>query len=242
MYKRPCGPILHTHDHRPRTMSVTAARNVSPPSPGDPPPSSPSPAWKSFWSSLNTAAWLGTVGTAIAFLFTQEVLLITGPVVLPLLALYTSSQRNKIDKATTQQAVEEKVSSALQQMLAVSEESYNDIIDDVEAFLEDMQRQEKKKAEPEKKAMQALASKLSSLEESMRSMQTLSTTLNSNIAAEKSSTMKEIGTMLSMLRRDVGTELQQAAAEDVAALTKVDSRLAVRHRFYMHLSSSSNCC
>ena len=50
--------------------------------------------WKlGLWTALDVTATLGSVGGAVAFILTQEALLVGLPIVLPLLALYASRQR-----------------------------------------------------------------------------------------------------------------------------------------------------
>lgn len=50
--------------------------------------------WKlGLWTALDVTATLGSVGGAVAFVLTQEVMLVGLPIVLPLLALYASRQR-----------------------------------------------------------------------------------------------------------------------------------------------------
>ena len=47
------------------------------------------------WTAVDLTATLGSVGGAIAFVLTQEAILVGLPVVLPLLALYASRKREK---------------------------------------------------------------------------------------------------------------------------------------------------
>ena len=56
----------------------------------------PGSAWQLFWGAVDAGAWLGAVGTAVAFVLTQEAMLVAGPVVLPLLALFASRQRERL--------------------------------------------------------------------------------------------------------------------------------------------------
>ena len=67
---------------------------------GAPPPAPPEgQGWRTFWTAVDTSAWLGTVGSAVAFILTQEAMLAAAPVVLPLLALYASRQRERLASA-----------------------------------------------------------------------------------------------------------------------------------------------
>lgn len=53
--------------------------------------------WKLLlWSTLDVTATLGSIGGAVAFILTQEAILVGLPVVLPLLALYASKRRESI--------------------------------------------------------------------------------------------------------------------------------------------------
>lgn len=45
------------------------------------------------WTAVDVGATLGSIGGAVAFILTQEALLVSLPVVLPLFALYASRQR-----------------------------------------------------------------------------------------------------------------------------------------------------
>lgn len=52
--------------------------------------------WKQgLWTAVDLTATLGSVGGAVAFVLTQEAMLVGLPVVLPLLALYASRKREK---------------------------------------------------------------------------------------------------------------------------------------------------
>lgn len=59
--------------------------------------------WRTFWTAVDASAWLGTVGAAVAFVLTQEAVLAGAPVVLPLLALYASRQRERLAVEAEQQ-------------------------------------------------------------------------------------------------------------------------------------------
>ena len=52
--------------------------------------------WKQgLWTAVDLTATLGSIGGAVAFVLTQEAMLVGLPVVLPLLALYASRKREK---------------------------------------------------------------------------------------------------------------------------------------------------
>ena len=59
------------------------------------PPPKPS-GWATFWGAVDKGAWLGAIGTAAAFIITQEAILASAQVALPLLALYASKQRERL--------------------------------------------------------------------------------------------------------------------------------------------------
>ena len=60
-------------------------------------PQDQGPNWKLLlWGTLDVTATLGSVGGAVAFILTQEAMLIGLPLVLPLLALYASRRRESL--------------------------------------------------------------------------------------------------------------------------------------------------
>lgn len=66
-------------------------------------PERPGKDWKqSLWTAVDLTASLGSVGGAIAFVLTQEAMLVGLPVVLPLLALYASRKREEIAREVSQ--------------------------------------------------------------------------------------------------------------------------------------------
>jgi hypothetical protein len=52
---------------------------------------------RTFWGIVDMGAWLGALGTAVAFMLTQEALLVGGPLVLPLVAIFASRQQRRMD-------------------------------------------------------------------------------------------------------------------------------------------------
>ena len=69
------------------------------------------PDWKLLlWSTLDVTATLGSIGGAVAFVLTQEAMLIGLPVILPLLALYASRRRESI-KVQVQECPKSKLSN-----------------------------------------------------------------------------------------------------------------------------------
>lgn len=52
---------------------------------------------RTFWGVVDMGAWLGALGTAVAFMLTQEALLVGGPLVLPLVAIFASRQQRRMD-------------------------------------------------------------------------------------------------------------------------------------------------
>lgn len=61
-----------------------------------PPAQTPGSGWRTFWTAVDASAWLGTVGASVAFVLTQEAMLVAAPIALPLLALYASRQRERL--------------------------------------------------------------------------------------------------------------------------------------------------
>ncbi len=61
-----------------------------------PPTQPPDSGWRTFWTAVDASAWLGTVGASVAFVLTQEAMLVAAPIALPLLALYASRQRERL--------------------------------------------------------------------------------------------------------------------------------------------------
>jgi len=54
-------------------------------------------AWQErLWGAVDIGATLGSIGGAVAFILTQEALLVGLPVVLPLLALYASRRHEQL--------------------------------------------------------------------------------------------------------------------------------------------------
>lgn len=129
-----------------RREERTAAAYTPPPAP--PPPAAASePAdagsgWRTFWTAVDTSAWLGTVGTAVAFILTQEAMLAAAPVVLPLLALYASRQRERLAVAAQQQAQLRRLELLLLELqVETADEVAAEVGAEVQELLAQVQRQ-----------------------------------------------------------------------------------------------------
>lgn len=183
----------------------------------------PSNAWRSFWATVDTGAWLGTVGTAIAFVLTQEAMLVGGPIVLPLIALYASRQRGRLDSQAAQLELQSQVESALRQVSMLSEESAAEVAEEVAALVDEVRQG---RSSPEK-AVRSVEAKLNAVEGSVRSVADATKEALSEAATQRGRAVKELSSALVALRRDINADLRQATGDELAALGRVDSRLAV---------------
>jgi hypothetical protein len=182
----------------------------------------PSPAWRSFWATIDAGAWLGTVGSAVAFLLTQEALLVGGPILLPIIALYASKQRGKLDSQAAQAELQTQVAAALRQVAILSEESAAEVAEEVAALVDEVRQG---RSSPEK-AVRTVEAKLTAVEGTIRNIEESTKGLLEDAAVQRSKSVKEISAALVSLRRDVSADLQQATGDELAALGKVDGRLA----------------
>lgn len=73
------------------------------------------PGWQTFWTTLDVTAWLGTVGSALAYIITGEMMLTAAPVLLPILALYASRQRERLALRAAQASMAAVLVSVLQE-------------------------------------------------------------------------------------------------------------------------------
>ena len=87
------------------------------------------------WSAVDTGAWLGALGSAAAFVATQEALLIAGPLIFPIVALYANKEKSVIDERWSQARIEREFSSAVRQLVALSEEGTAEVAEEVAAAL-----------------------------------------------------------------------------------------------------------
>jgi hypothetical protein len=181
------------------------------------------PRWRAFWSTVDAGAWVGTVGTTLAFLLTQEALLVAGPVVLPLLAVYGGRQRQRLDSQAAQATLQGEVRAALRRLTSLSEESAGAVAAQLAAAAEDARRG---RAAPAA-AARALEAKLSSVEGSVVGAGAATREALREAAAAQGRSAREVAAALGALRRDLGAQVGQAAGEQVAALGRADAQLAV---------------
>ena len=196
--------------------------------PGEP-QAKPSAGWSSFWATVDAGAWLGTMGTAIAFLITQEAMLIGGPVILPLIALYASKQRGRLDSQAAQAELQAQVLSALRQVSLLSEESAADVAEEVAALVDEVRQG---RSSPEK-AVRSVEAKLDAVEGSVRSVAEATKEALSEAGVQRGRAVRELSNALLALRRDINADLRQSTGDELAALGRVDSRLAVSFILYI---------
>lgn len=217
-----------------RRHHLTTLASSSRQQPPAAPATSPGNGWRTFWSTIDAGAWLGTVGTAVAFLLTQEALLVTGPVLLPLIALYASRQRGKLDAQAAQAEVQRQVTAALRQFASMSEESAIAIADEVAAAVDEVWQG---LPAPEE-ALKKVEGKLKGLEGSVRSVEAAVASAKEDAAEQAGRTVREVSAALGALRRDLGGDLRKATGDELSALAGLDTRLAVscmhRRAFYMY--------
>ncbi len=165
---------------------------------------------------------MGTVGSAVAFLLTQEAILVGGPILLPIIALYASKQRGRLDSQAAQAELQTQVAAALRQVAVLSEESAAEVAEEVAALVDEVRQG---RSSPEK-AVRTVEAKLSSVEGTVRSIEESTKVALDDAAVQRSKAVKEISAALVSLRRDVSADLRQATGDELAALGKVDGRLA----------------
>ena len=179
--------------------------------------------WRTFWSLVDTSAWLGAVGTAVGFLITQEIALIGGPLVLPLIALYASRRRTQMDSRASSLETRQQVLSALRRMAALSEESASDIVEELEALVEVIEAERKYPDVLSKK----LEERLGTLESTISSLSTSTVaTVKDALASSPSVTDRELARTLGTLRRGVVEDLKQVTGDQVSAVKRLDARIA----------------
>jgi len=183
----------------------------------------PGTGWKVFWSTVDVGAWMGALGGAAAFVVTQEVLFITGPLMLPLLALYASNERNRIDLKVSQAKVQEQVRSAMKQVIALSEEGAVEIVEEVAEAIERINKEKSMNIETWENLGDDLKGVLSQMEKLQQSVE--NGEVSSSKGIKKSSEF--ISESIKKVRIDIRNDFQAAATEEVAALSRLDARLSV---------------
>ncbi|KAI8101396.1 hypothetical protein M9435_001502 [Picochlorum sp. BPE23] len=180
----------------------------------------PGRGWKAFWSTVDAGAWLGAVASAAAFVVTQEALLIAGPLVLPLIALYASKEKNSIDAKRSQAVMERQFTSALRQLVALSEEGTAEMAEEVSAALSAFEAAKDKSGSIDENVIkEKVLPVLVKLEESVEQG-------DATVLKNMRRSTEAIGEGLRNLRADIRTDLQDASSEEVAALSRLDSRIA----------------
>jgi hypothetical protein len=193
-------------------------------------------AWRGIWGAVDTGAWVGTVATTLAFLLTQEALLVAGPLLLPLLALYAGRQRQRLDDRAAQAELQRQVALALRQVTSLSEETAEVVAEQLAAAAEEARRS----AAAPLKGVRQLDAKLSAVEGSVLSVRSATREALAQAAAAQGRGAREVAAALGALRRDLGAQIKQAAGEEAATLAGVDARLAVRGDFvYLGLGLAS---
>ncbi|KAH7616100.1 hypothetical protein NADE_000934 [Nannochloris sp. 'desiccata'] len=218
LQSRPCSPVFRLPARPIRLNCAITARSGL----NREQVTKPSPAWRSFWATIDAGAWLGTVGSAVAFLLTQEALLVGGPILLPIIALYASKQRGRLDSQAAQAELQTQVAMALRQVAVLSEESAAEVAEEVAALVDEVRQG---RASPEK-AVRTVEAKLSSVEGTVRNIEEATKEALEDAAVQRSKAIKEISAALVSLRRDVNADLRQATGDELSALGKVDGRLA----------------
>lgn len=178
----------------------------------------PGKGWRSFWSAVDTGAWFGALGTAAAFVATQEALLIAGPLLFPIIALYASKEKSVIDERWSQARIEHEFSSAVRQLVALSEEGTAEVAEEVAAALTTL----------ESKGTDAtLSNKLDSILPIVEKLEQVVKDGDDKVSTSIRRSTDAVGEGLKKLRNDVRSDLQDATSEEVAALSRLDSRIAV---------------
>lgn len=184
----------------------------------------PGTGWKVFWSTIDVGAWMGALSSAAAFVVTQEILFITGPLILPLLALYASNERNRIDVKVSQAKMQEQVKSAMKQVIALSEEGAVEIVEEVAEAMDKMRNNNSMNNETWNDLRNDLRGVVSEMEKLQQSVE--NGEVSSSKGIKKSSEF--ISESIKKVRVDIRNDFQAAATEEVAALSRLDARLSVR--------------
>lgn len=174
--------------------------------------------WRSFWSAVDTGAWLGALGTAAAFVATQEALLIAGPLILPIIALYANKEKSLIDERWSQARIEREFSSAVRQLVALSEEGTAEVAEEVAGALAALES---------KGGDMTLVNKLDAILPIVEKLEQVVKEGDDKVSSSIRRSTDAVGEGLKKLRNDVRTDLKDATTEEVAALSRLDSRIAV---------------
>lgn len=189
---------------------------------------SPSPSsretpngWRTWWSVVDAGAWMGALGTAAAFVATQEALLIVGPLLLPLVALYASKEKSSIDTRQSQARVERQFAKAVRQLVALSEEGTAEVAEEVASALQALEGKGAGKEDME--AQQAIyAEKVLELTERVSGVVREGDEEVSSLVRRSTDA---VGEGFKKLRSDIQGDLRSATSEEVAALARLDARI-----------------
>lgn len=178
--------------------------------------------WRSFWAAVDAGAWLGALGTAAAFVATQEALLIAGPLILPIIALYAGKEKSTIDEKWSQARIESQFSSAVRQLVALSEEGTAEMAEEVAAALSVIES---------KGSDTTLGDKIDAIVPIVERLEKTVKDGDEKFSNSIRRSTDAVGEGLKKLRGDVRNDLQSAATEEVAALARLDSRIGVCDKF-----------
>ena len=224
---KPSAPNFST-PVRPGSLVRRQYRRYTPVTPCNATPSSSPPrsletpnGWRTWWTVVDAGAWMGALGTAAAFVVTQEALLIVGPLILPLVALYASKEKSSIDARQSQARVERQFAKAVRQLVALSEEGTAEVAEEVASALqalegkgavkEDMEAQQAVYAEKVLELTERVSGIVREGDEEVTSLVRRST--------------DAVGEGLKKLRSDIQGDLRSATSEEVAALARLDARI-----------------
>jgi hypothetical protein len=173
--------------------------------------------WRLFWGAVDTTAWLGAVGAAAAFVITQEAMLVAAPLVLPLLALYASKQLQVLDRAAAETAVRREVENALRLAAEASRATTALLASEVTGAAREAPRE----------AVKTFEAKISSMEGSVLSTGAATREAIREMATKQGRAAREVSMALEALRRDLGTDMRGAVAEETAGMARLETRLGV---------------
>lgn len=164
---------------------------------------------------------MGALGTAAAFVATQEALLIIGPLILPLVALYASKEKSSIDARQSQARVERQFAKAVRQLVALSEEGTAEMAEEVASALQVLEGKGAGKEDFE--AQQAVyAEKVLELTERVSGVVREGDEEVSSLVRRSTDA---VGEGFKKLRSDIQADLRTATSEEVAALARLDARI-----------------
>ncbi|GAB4815945.1 hypothetical protein N2152v2_002991 [Parachlorella kessleri] len=183
--------------------------------------------WATFWGAVDKGAWLGAIGTAAAFIITQEAILASAPVALPLLALYASKQRERLVTEAFEAELVWRSRQLMEHMGQLARGAAGEAAATEIARAVELQQQA---GAASASALRTLEAKLAAVEGSV-----LSTGSGTREALKESAasqgqlakdTIARLEALATTVRRDISSDVRQAGAEELAALSRLDARLA----------------